>query len=119
MSGLLKCHLILRVKHLYEEQAHAYRVREIKTPYTGEYYILLLRNGKLCGNKNHLFCRKRKCEVDHPSQLTEVNIGKKQQWCFLWSLPQVQLDTTCQDNFRIMGCLMTIHVHVSDIEPRC
>ena len=36
-----------------------------------------------CGNWNHLACRRWKCEVDHPSQSTEVNLGKKQKWCSL------------------------------------
>ena len=37
-----------------------------------------------CGNWNHLACRRWKCEVDHPSQSTEVNLGKKRKWCSLW-----------------------------------
>ena len=48
-----------------------------------------------CGNWNHLVCRRWKCEVDHPSQSTEINLGKKQKWCSLccpWS--QVQQDAT-------------------------
>ena len=63
-----------------------------------------------CGDWNHLVCRRSKCEVDHPSQSTVVNPGKKQKWCSLlcpWS--QVQQDTSGQDNFRILGCLWTIH----------
>ena len=63
-----------------------------------------------CGNWNHLVCRRSKCEVDHPSQSTVVNLGKKQKWCSLlcpWS--KVQQDTSGPDNFRIRGCLWTIH----------
>ena len=63
-----------------------------------------------CGNWNHLACRRWKCEVDHPSQSTEVNLGKKQKWCSLWCpWYQVQQDTSGPDNFRILGCLWTIH----------
>ena len=63
-----------------------------------------------CGNWNHLACRRWKCEVDHPSQSTEVNLGKKQKWCSLWCpWSQVQQDTSGPDNFRILGCLWTIH----------
>ena len=63
-----------------------------------------------CGNWNHLVCRRWKCEVDHPSQSTVVNLGKKQKLCSLWCLwSQVQQDTSCPDNFRILGCLWTIH----------
>ena len=63
-----------------------------------------------CGNWNHLVCRRWKCEVDHPSQSTVVNLGKKQKlWCLwcLWS--QVKQDTSGIYNFRILGCLWTIH----------
>ena len=57
-----------------------------------------------CGNWNHLACRRWKCEVDHPSQSTEVNLGKKQKWCSLWyPWSQVQQDTSGPDNFRILG----------------
>ena len=46
-----------------------------------------------CGNWNHLACRRWKCEVDHPSQSTEVNLGKKQKSCSLWCpWSQVQQD---------------------------
>ena len=63
-----------------------------------------------CGNWNHLVCRKKKCEVDHPSQSTAANLGKKQKWCSLWChLSQVQQYTSIPDNFRILGCLWTIH----------
>ena len=63
-----------------------------------------------CGNWNHLVCRRSKCEVDHPSQSTVVNLGKKQKWCsLLCPLSQVQQDTSGPDNFRILGCLWTIH----------
>ena len=62
-----------------------------------------------CGNWNHLVCRRCKCKVDHPSQSTEVYLGKKQKWCFLWCpWSQVKQDTSGQDNFRILGCLWTI-----------
>ena len=55
-------------------------------------------------------CRRWKCEVDHPSQSTEVNLGKKQKWCSLWCpWSEVQQDTSGPDNFRILGCLWTIH----------
>ena len=37
-----------------------------------------------CWNWNHLVCRKLKCEINHPSQSTVVNLGKKQKWCFMW-----------------------------------
>ena len=63
-----------------------------------------------CGNWNHLVCGRSKCEVDHPSQSTVVNLGKKQKSCSLWCLRfQVQQDTSGPDNFRILGCLWTIH----------
>ena len=63
-----------------------------------------------CGNWNHLVCRRSKCEVDHPSKSTVVNLGKKQTWCSLWCpWSQVQQDTSGPDNFRILGCLWTIH----------
>ena len=63
-----------------------------------------------CGNWNHLACRRWKFGVDHPSQSTEVNLGKKQKWCSLWCpWSQVQQDTSGPDNFRILGCLWTIH----------
>ena len=39
-----------------------------------------------CGNWNHLVCRRWKWEVDHPSQSTVVNLGKKQKLCSLWCL---------------------------------
>ena len=65
-----------------------------------------------CGNWNHLACRRWKCEVDHPSQSTELNLGKKQKWCSLWCpWSQVQQDTSGPDNFRILGCLWTIIHH--------
>ena len=52
----------------------------------------------------------KKCEIDHPSQSTVVNLGKKQTWCSLWCpWSQVQQDTSGPDNFRILGCLWTIH----------
>ena len=63
-----------------------------------------------CGNWNHLVCHRSKCEVDHPSQSTVVNLGRKQKWCSLWCpWSQVQQDTSGPDNFRILGCLWTIH----------
>ena len=63
-----------------------------------------------CGNWNHLVCRRWRCEVDHPSQSTVVNLGKKQKLCSLWCLlSQVQQDTSGPDNFRILGFLWTIH----------
>ena len=63
-----------------------------------------------CGNWNHLVCRRWRCEVDHPSQSTVVNLGKKQNLCSLWCLwSQVQHDTSGPDNFRILGCLWTKH----------
>ena len=71
-----------------------------------EYYYLGTESW-WCGNWNHLVCRRSKCEVDHPSQSTVVNLGRKQKWCSLWS--QIQQDTSGQDNFRILGCLWTIH----------
>ena len=53
---------------------------------------------------------KRSLQVDHPSQSTEVNLGKKQKWCSLWCpWSQVQQDTSGSDNFRILGYLWTIH----------
>ena len=62
------------------------------------------------GNWNHLVCRRWKCEVDHPSQSTEVNLGIKQKWCSLWCpWSQLQQDTSGPDNFRIQGCLWTIY----------
>ena len=60
-----------------------------------------------CGNWNHLVCRRSKCAVDHPSQSTVVNLGKKQKWCSLrcpWS--QVQQDTSGPVNFQILSCLL-------------
>ena len=55
-------------------------------------------------------CRRWKREVDHPSQSTVVNLGKKQKWCSLWcSWSQVQQNTSGPDNYRILGCLWTIH----------
>ena len=63
-----------------------------------------------CVNWNHLVCRRWKCEVDHHSQLTVVNLGKKQKLCSLrclWS--KVQQDTYCTDNFRILCRLWTIN----------
>ena len=67
-----------------------------------------------------LFCGRRRVAVaryrmiclvlDHPFQSTEVNLGKKQKWCSLWCpWSQVQQDTSGPDNFRILGCLWTIH----------
>ena len=74
-----------------------------------EYYCLGTES-LWCGNWNHLACRRWKCEVDHPSQSTEVNLGKKQKWCSLWCpWSQVQQDTSGPDNFRILVCLWTIH----------
>ena len=74
-----------------------------------EYYYLGTESW-WCGNWNHLVCRRSKCEVDHPSQSTVVNLGRKQKWCSLWCpWSQVQQDTSGPDNFRIMGCLWTIH----------
>ena len=62
------------------------------------------------GNWNNLVWRRWKCEIDHPSQSTEVNLGKKQKWCSLWCpWSQVQQDTSSTDNVRILGCLWTIH----------
>ena len=44
------------------------------------------RNESLwCGNRNHLVCRRWKCEVDHPSRSTVEKIGKKPKWCFFES----------------------------------
>ena len=74
-----------------------------------EYYYLGTES-LWCGNWNHLACRRWQCEVDHPSQSTEVNLGKKQKWCSMlcpWS--QVQQDTSGPDKFRILCCLWTIH----------
>ena len=63
-----------------------------------------------CENWNHRVCRRSRCEVDHPSQWTVVNLGRKQKWCSLWCpWSQVQQDTSGPDNFRILGCLWTIH----------
>ena len=63
-----------------------------------------------CGNWNHLICRKSKCDVDHPSQPTAVNLCKKQKWCSLWcSWYQVKQGTSGPENFLILGCLWTIH----------
>ena len=74
-----------------------------------EYYYLGTENLR-CGNWNQLVCRRSKCEVDHPSQSTVVNLGRKQKWCSLWChWSQVQQDISGPDNFRILGCLMTIH----------
>ena len=62
-----------------------------------------------CGNWNHLVCRKWNCEVNHPSQSTVGNLGKKQKWCCLWfPWSQVQHNTSGPDNFRILGCLWAI-----------
>ena len=48
--------------------------------------------------------------VDHQSQSTVENIGKKQKWLYLWfPWSQVQQDTSGPDNFQILGCLWTIH----------
>ena len=61
------------------------------------------------GNWNHLFCRRWKYEVNHPSQSTVVNLGKKQKWCSLWCpWSHVQQDTSGPEHFRILGCLWTI-----------
>ena len=60
-----------------------------------------------CGNWNHLVCRKWKCEVDHPSQSTVVNLSKKRKWCSLYIVSLIS--TSGLDNFQIMGCLWTIH----------
>ena len=74
-----------------------------------EYYYLGTENWWWV-NWNHLVCRRSKCEVDHPSQSTVVNLGRKQKWCSLWCpWSQVQQDTSGPDNFRILGCLWTIH----------
>ena len=63
-----------------------------------------------CGNWNNLVCRRLKCKVDNPFKSTVVNLGRKQKWCSLWCLwSQVQQDTSGPDNFRILGCLWTIH----------
>ena len=63
-----------------------------------------------CGNWNHLVCRRWKCEVDHPSQSTIVNQGKKQKWCSLWCpWSGVQQNTSCPGNLRILGRWWTIH----------
>ena len=62
------------------------------------------------GHWNHLVCRKWKCDVDHPSQSTVVNLGKKQKMCSLWCpWSQVQQDTSGPDNFRTLCCLWRIH----------
>ena len=76
-----------------------------------EYYMYYSGTESLwCGNWNHLVCRRWKCEVDHPSQSTVVNLGKKQKCCSLWCpWSQVQQDTSGPHNFRILGCLWTIH----------
>ena len=64
------------------------------------------------GNWNHLVCHKWKCEVQHPSQSTVVNLGKKQKWCSLWCLwSQVQQDTSGPYYFRILCCLWTVGIH--------
>ena len=74
-----------------------------------EYYYLGTEN-LWCGNWNHLVCRRSKCEVDHPSQSTVVNLGRNQNWCSLWCpWSQVQQDISGQDNVRILGCLWTKH----------
>ena len=50
------------------------------------------------------------CEVDHASQSTVVNLGKKQKGCFVWCIwIPVQKNTSGPDNFRILGGLLTIH----------
>ena len=42
--------------------------------------------------------------------LDYINLGKKQKRCSLWCpWSQVQQDTSGPDNFRILGCLWTIH----------
>ena len=53
--------------------------------------------------RNHLFSRKRKCEVDHPSQSTEVNLSKKQKLCCMLCFYRQYI----------------IDVLVSEIEQRC
>ena len=79
------------------------------TPAKMEYYYSGTES-LWCWNWNHLACRRWKCEVDHPCQSTEVNLGKKQKWCSLWCpWSQVQQDISGPDNFRILDCLWTIH----------
>ena len=75
-----------------------------------------------CGNWNHLVCRRRKCEVDHPSQSTVVNLGKKQKWCSLWFLnlkfSRIHLAQIIIEFWAVYGHYI-IDVPVSEIEPRC
>ena len=74
-GSLLKSRLALKIKHLYEELARAYRLSlEIKTPQASENGILLLRNEKFVIFHH---CRRWKCKVDHPFQSTVVNQGDK------------------------------------------
>ena len=108
--------LALRIKHSYEEQARciSYKLRDKnfigRRRWNINYYYYSETESLWCGNWNHLVCGEWKCEVDHPSQSTVVNLGKKQKWCSLWCpWSQVQQDTPGQDNFRILGCLWTIH----------
>ena len=85
LSSLLENRLTLRIKHSYEELARADRIGlrlKRHRPAKMEYYYSG-RESLWCGNWNHLVCRKRKFEVDHPSQSTVVNPDKRRKWCSL------------------------------------